>query len=52
MDEERFQILAPSSIKPEKLKEVSDILKKKAELGKKQLRDWIDEKNEKSSLYC
>lgn len=52
MDEKRFQMLAQNSINPEKLKEVSDILKKKAELGKKQLRDWIDEKNEKGSLYC
>ena len=51
IDGEKFQILTQNSIKQEKLKEISDTLKEKAELGKKRLRDWIDEKDEKGSLY-
>ena len=52
MEDEEFYALTEKNISQEKLLEISDMLKKKAQFGKKQLKDWIDEKNEKSSLYC
>ena len=52
MEDEEFYALTEKNISQEKLLEISDMLKKKAQFGKKQLKDWIDEKNEKSSLFC